>query len=382
MACLVVERHRRSGQDEVPGASAIVDGPSDMVPDLGFALPFVDQAGLGPVEDEARVDGGGLASTRVHIKEDLAPSGAAASLLEILGDVVETQADLDRSAPLLLETIELDRNLERAAAFKALAEIGRHDLSLPASFTDSVLKALQDEYLIIVRAAITAIPRIDVPPGQKPAVAMRLLEFAASYGPKRAYTEDVLTALYAARRLAKGELYQAQTEELMLGVVATFPGGEAVEILNRLNADRDHPAWPVAAVAALQPDPDPNWYGVHDHGREDLLRELAAVPTGHLAPLFDELEKIGLERLPHEESWAWAVSDVFARHGEHARAAAMCDAVFAAMPDTTEHRPRRGLARQMALGHHLDAAVVAGDATTAERLMAEWATFTGEGTSG
>ena len=51
-----------------------------LVPDLGLALPFVDQAGLGTIEDEARVDGRGLAGTRVHVKEDLAPGGATGGL--------------------------------------------------------------------------------------------------------------------------------------------------------------------------------------------------------------------------------------------------------------------------------------------------------------
>jgi len=302
-----------------------------------------------------------------------------ASLLKVLGAVVKEQADLDLTAPILLATIESERNRERAAAYDALAEIGRCEVTLPPSFAESALKALRDEYLIIVLAAIRALPRITVPEEQTVDTVLHLLQFASTYGPGRLHTEYVGIALRTALRLADGQPFQSRVEELVLDVVGSFPSTEAVEILDRLPIDHNHPSWPKVAVSALQPDPDPNWADIRDHRRADLLRDLATIRTDRVAPFFDTLEEIAALRLPYDTSWAWAVSDVLARHGEHRRAAAVCDAVVDAMPDTTEFRPRRSFARQVALGHHLDVAAIAEDSVATQRLLVEWATLVQEG---
>lgn len=318
---------------------------------------------------------------RVFVETLLAGTWAAAeasplgraSLLRVLGAVVKEQADVDLAAPILLATIESERNLERAAAYEALAKIGPDEVTLPPAFSELTLKALRDEYQIIVLAAIRALPRIMVPVEQTANTVILLLQFATAYGPERFYRENVRIALRTALCLADAQQFQARVEELVLDLVGGFPSGEAVEILNRLPIDHNHPSWPKAAVSALQPDPAPNWSCSGNHSRSDLLRDIATIRTDHVAPFFDALEQIAVLRLPHDNSWAWAVSDILARHGEHRRAAAICDAVFDAMPDTTEFQPRRLFARQVALCHHLDVAVIDGDSATMKRLLAEWA---------
>jgi len=53
--------------------------------------------------------------------------------------------------------------------------------------------------------------------------------------------------------------------------------------------------------------------------------------------------------------------------------------VVDAMPDTTEFRPRRSFARQVALGHHLDVAAIADDSGATQRLLVEWAALASDG---
>ncbi len=301
-----------------------------------------------------------------------ASSLGRAALLKVLGSVIQEQADLDSATPMLLEAIDSDRNWERAAGYEALGEIARHDVTLPVGSAESVIKALDDQYLIIYLAAVRVLPRIEVPKDGRVPVILKLVGFAAAYGPDRAHTEDVRTALGTARRLGEGQPFQGRVEEMVLGTIATFPSAEAVQILERLRVDHGHPSWPPTIIAALRPDPDPQWDAIPERGRADLLRELAGIDTHRLVPHFDELEQIGKQRIPYDSSWAWAVSDVLARHGEHGRAAVVCDAVVDAMPDTIEFGPRRTYARQTAIGHHTNVAIERGDTAALVGLLKEW----------
>jgi hypothetical protein len=102
-----------------------------------------------------------------------------------------------------------------------------------------------------------------------------------------------------------------------------------------------------------------------------VLRAVAMVRTEIIASVIGDLELVGREWLQHDRTWAWAVSDVLARHGEHARAASLCDAVVEMLPDTTERRPARHFARLISLGHHVNAAVALDDSDAVERLLTE-----------
>ena len=62
VAAHLVARHRRAGQDELADGLAVIDGVTDVVPDLGLHLPLIDQAGRVTFQQELGIDGERLAS--------------------------------------------------------------------------------------------------------------------------------------------------------------------------------------------------------------------------------------------------------------------------------------------------------------------------------
>ena len=299
------------------------------------------------------------------------------SLLDALGSAARDQELLKRVRPVLIAALDGDRVGERAAALRAIAEIGQHDVPIGDELGQRVVAGLAHEKEIVVLGAVRALSSIEVTVNAKPEVIVFLINFALAYGPGRVRSYDVERAVYLVLRLSKGEPYEDVAVQRMLEVIAALPSAESAELLYRLPV-QSHPAWPAAAVHALHVDPDPNYYGIHDRKREELLRQLAALATEQLSPFFDELGKIAEERVPHDRSWAWAVADVLARHHQHQRAATVCDSVVAALPNTPEQGPARRYARQVSLGHHLDAAASTGDEDAGERALKEWAHLAAE----
>jgi hypothetical protein len=294
-------------------------------------------------------------------------------LLELLGKVIRQQPELDLAAPIVAEALDGSERWERAEAIEAVGEFARHDLVLPAGFTESVIKAIGDEYLIIVLAAVRAVGRIHVEADKRLPLCDILFGVAKAYSNDRIRTDDVRTALWTIHKLAAGQSFEDQAEAAILNVIGSVPSEVAVQLLEHLPVDRNQPAWPSTVVAALKPDPDPQWNGIHQRGRLDLLRQLAETDPPRMVSLLDELEAAGKQRIPSDRHWAWAVADVLARLGAHVRAAAVCDAVVEGMPDTTELGPQRAFARQVGFEHHLNDAVLSADEGAIARCLADWA---------
>lgn len=336
---------------------------------LRRSLEHLAEADVGGYIDHVKSDGWAATLPSDLVRE---------ALLEVMGKVIATQPELDRATPLLLEAISSDGIRERAAAIEALGLIAGRDLNLPDSFEASVVAALSDRYLLTVRAAVQAVARIQVSGASVGLTIDRVLGFAAAYGPERIYTEDVRTALRTARELAHGQPFHEGVETAIMNLIATFPSAEAAEILEFMPLDTAIEAWPATVIAALKPDPDPQWDGIHERAKVSLLRKLGAIEPARLATRLEEIELIGKQRLPYDNHWAWALSDVLARLGAHERAASVCDAVVVGMPDTKEYGPRRSFASIIGIEHRVNAAVANGDQEGTAQALGEWDRLSGE----
>ena len=81
MARDIVGRNRRPGQDELPRLTPRrIDLAPDVVPDLWYDLPLIDQARSIAGEDEARVEESYGARCRVGVQVDLTPCDVARGL--------------------------------------------------------------------------------------------------------------------------------------------------------------------------------------------------------------------------------------------------------------------------------------------------------------
>ena len=67
----VIGRYGRPCENELPGVARVVDRPSDMVPDIRFNLPLVDQTRSVSVQNEGGIDPYGASGSDIDIEEDL-----------------------------------------------------------------------------------------------------------------------------------------------------------------------------------------------------------------------------------------------------------------------------------------------------------------------
>jgi len=291
--------------------------------------------------------------------------------LRVIADVVCDVERFTMVQSMLRETLDRGRPLERGSALSAIGAISRRDMIVPDELSQRVLAAFDDDRLVVILGAIQAAGRISVPKDRKQGLIVLLVGFVSAYGPQRLYAHEVEDAARLALQVARGELYESDAAALLLEAIASLPSGEIAELMSRLDLEH-HPSWPKIAIRGLHLDADPNWRGLRDREREELLRELALVPTERIAPFFEELEHVAQELAPHRRTWVWAIADVLAIHGEHNRAARACDAYVDTLPDTRERAPERSLARQIALAHHANVAVARGDIQTLEHCHREW----------
>ena len=291
--------------------------------------------------------------------------------LDVLQAVVSEPETLQRAIPLLRRALTSGCIRERASALRIIGRTDPLTCSVPQDLAEQVLQAFEEKNLAVFIGAIHAARKVEIPDGEKPRLISLMLTFAKAYGEERLYTHDVERALRLALGLAHGQSYQGNVGQAIVSTIASLPSAEAVTLLRTIDL-KYMPTWPAAAVSALREDSDPLYKGIGDWIREDLVRDLARRPTEEIAPYFDDLVEIALQRFPDKLWWALAVGDLLALHHEHGRAAKLFDMVVDEIPDTREKQPLRSFSRQVALGHHINAAAALGEEETMERAFAEW----------
>lgn len=292
------------------------------------------------------------------------------SLVEGLS-AITTQDALDRAEPTLSKALSADAPLERVSALDALARMQHRDLRFPDSLQRLVVtNLLMHDRLVVVTYAIRALPVVTVTDEERANVVERLLSFGMAYNRDALRSDEVENALAQAGRLADGQEYEARAVEVALQIVDGMFTSDAADALSHLRRLRTGPAWVASVIRALSPDDrGGNWWGVHEGRKDELLRLLAGAPGEWLAPNWDALEAAAQADLDLEGSFTWAIADLFARHGEHERAARLSQAVVDGTPDTHESRHRRGIA--VLINYHHRIAAAADDIDEAERLTEE-----------
>ncbi len=290
------------------------------------------------------------------------------SLVQALGSI-RTQEQLDAAEALLGRVLARGETAERAAALGAIADMHWRDLVVPRPIQQQVVANLFHDKLWVAIHAIRALPIVDVEAADQLKVIHYLLGFAQNYKGEPLRSDDVERALGLALRLAEAQSYESQVAVIALQIVNAMATADAADALTHLRRLRIGPDWVAAVIRALQPDERSEWFGVHEMKKEDLLDALTEAPREWLDPHWNSLEAVAERDLDLVGSWTWAIADLMARHGEHARAAKICQDVVDKTPDTREHSHRRQTAILIADGHRIDAA--ADDPAAARRLLDE-----------
>lgn len=292
-------------------------------------------------------------------------------LLKVLEGIVQDQTTFDLSLPLLIRSLSGSSPAERAAALRVLGEIRTPAVSIPEDVAAQVIEALNDDHVVVLKAAIRASRCIEVPADRRSSVIQRMLLFIEVYAPKGLHTDDVHRAIEFALRMAEEGRTEGTVQGLVLELVAQLPSGEAGDLLKRLKLDH-HPSWCGAAVAALGIDHRPEYVGLGDSTRKSILRSLATRSRTELAPFFSDLVDIALQRSTERPWWSGAIADLLAYHQEHELASVVSSRVVDAFPDTREQGPVRLQALQVAFGHQANAAATKGDFEAQAHIHEQW----------
>jgi len=291
-----------------------------------------------------------------------------ASLIKALGSI-RTKEQLDAAEPLLGRVLSAGETIERAAALQVFKEMHWRALDIPKALQHQMVANLFHEKLLVVVHAIRALPIVDVKPSDRPRIINQLLGFAHTYKGEPLRSDDVVLAIGQALRLAEGHSYVSQVTELALQIVNAMPRTDAAEALSHLRLLRTGPDWVASVIRALQPDQRPEWYGVHEMKREGLLKTLTEAPREWLEAHWGALEAVAKYDVDLLSSWTCAIADLMARHGEHERAARICQDIVDRIPNTREHAHIRRTAILITYGHRVDAAV--NDPAAARQLLEE-----------
>jgi tetratricopeptide (TPR) repeat protein len=363
-------KHRDAGKFEVTESTTPLDFLEAQSHQLrvGAVARNLEEA----LEGRAKANVAAFVAAITPIWEDRAGPSLSdedrASLVKALGSI-RTQEQLDAAEPLVGRVLSSGETAERAAALRALEDMHWRDLTVPRSIQQQVVANLFHEKLWVAIHAIRALKIVDVEPADLLKVINYLLGFAHNYTGEPIRSDDVERALGLALRLAEGQSYESQVAAIALQIVNAMATTDAADALSHLRRLRIGPDWVAAVIRALHPDERSEWFGVHEMKKEDLLEALTEAPREWLKPHWDALEAAAERDLDLIGSWTWAIADLLARHGEHARAAKICQHVVDQTPDTTEHAHRRRTAILITYGHRIDAAVE--DPAAARQLLRE-----------
>jgi len=72
VTCDVISRDRRTGKNELTGFPPVIDEAADMIPEYRFHLPFIDQPGNIPSQNQHGINRHRLTGILIDIEKDLA----------------------------------------------------------------------------------------------------------------------------------------------------------------------------------------------------------------------------------------------------------------------------------------------------------------------
>ncbi|MFN3254287.1 MAG: hypothetical protein ACE37B_01200 [Ilumatobacter sp.] len=293
-----------------------------------------------------------------------------AELVRILGRIAHaSHADRGDCLPLIYGAMLGDDQGVRAAGQDAAEEILRSlpAASVPPVLAEAVAAGLADQYLVVVRAAISAISRVPPDLLDHRSVSMQLLNAAVAYAGDRRHDQMVQDALRAARRLSRDDAeWESIVRRAVLGITRKMPAHSARNVLSRNRWLAGDDEWADAAIDALRPDEDPQYEYLGDDDKEWLLAELGT----------SRLNEAQVEMLAAREVDAASIDLRRATLGadslgELARpdlSAGVIQAFLDTIPETIEKRPMRAAVELELIAYKVEVAASTGDVDARQAL--------------
>lgn len=291
-----------------------------------------------------------------------------AVLLKEASKLIATPEGLRLVLPELYTAMMGTSTLVRASAAETLGRVGRkRSNDLPELVLEAFILLLEDEYVIVHKAAAKALESISLTGALEQRAGRALLTLLHIYGNKGKVESFLLDwmQLYFSRYTAD-DTSRANLARWCLKVLMGISVHMHLRDLTSLSKYlKGQPTFVDLVIRALE-DPE-----VSDHGQEDVIRLLYSIPDDEASKRSADLSKLSVRRA--DRGWyVGAVVEVLTRVGAWDEAVEAIESSWEAVPDTVPMRRMKWSRRLHVVAVQFEAAVAAGDLSRQDALKAEW----------
>lgn len=322
----------------------------------------------------ALIDAEGLARIEAFLsRRGLLVDTFEAAIVREIAPLLATSSGLKAMLPYLYGAMVGASVIGRAAAADALKDIGSQRFAdLPDLVADGLVLMLFDSYVIVHKAAVRALGRLQLPPRFHRVVAAALDNLIVVYR-GRDDPEFLLECIEAKVTTYSGEVPLPKAQgKVLLALIAELEPSVILRSGHRyfLRQLQHLDGWAVLVLG---------WVGQcrEDYELEDVLELVADLPSGACAPLVPEILKT-VAADPTNHQLCSTFIELLARDRAWLGATQVAALHVAAFPDTVRERARKTQAQQIERRVRFEYLISEGQLEEALVLGQAWMKIDGE----
>lgn len=294
--------------------------------------------------------------------------GLSSTITKATPSLIDSPLALNVVLPHLYSSLLGTSVRRRAAAGTALGDLGRaRSTDLPELVLEGFVLLLQDPYVMVHKAAVSALPNINLPEHLERRASGALLQLIPYYSGKRDEHNFLIQCirLYLVR-FASPQQLQSGLGNFLIKFLMTAPANLHTSDFSRMGKALAAASNFADLVIHTLDDPE-----LSEHGEEDASSLVHLIPEAVALERADDLVKMVM-RQPGRMMLVGAVVELLSRVGAWAHAEAAMHASWEAVPDTVPERRFKWYRKLHVIAVQFEAAVAARDTSRQEALQTEW----------
>ncbi|CAN7660329.1 hypothetical protein [Variovorax paradoxus] len=299
---------------------------------------------------------------------DEARTGLSSALITESSRLISTPEGLNLVLPELYTALVGSSTLLRARAAETLGRAGSKRIAdLPELVLEAFVLLLLDRYVIVHKAAATALESVPLPPHLEAfadSALLQLIDVYRSGGGDKDFLAHCIK-LYCRR--------YATVEQLKRGLAVTFirilervPASSNIREINSVAKHlQEQPEFVDLVICAFDDEE------VSEYGEEEIMTLVYRIPDAEVLNRAGDLADLAIRRRSRA-MYVAAIVEVLTRAGAWQQAAAAMEASWSEVPDTVPMRRLKWGRRMHLIAVQFELAVAGGDVPKQVALKGEW----------
>ncbi|MEC4024916.1 hypothetical protein VSO52_19330 [Pseudomonas fulva] len=294
--------------------------------------------------------------------------GLSSTITQATPCLIDSPSTLNIVLPHLYSSLVGASVLRRAAAGQALGELKKTRVSdLPELVLEAFVLLLQDPYVMVHKAAASALSSIDLPDILERRAGEALLNLIFYYSSKKEEHHFLIRCIRLhLDRFSSPQLLQAGLDNRFIKFLMTVPASFYSRDFSRMGKALSSASNFLELVIYTFDDPELNEYC-----EENAITLVHLIPDAKALERADDLVKL-VKRQSGRLILAGAVVELLTRVGAWTQAVAAIQSSWDAIPNTVPKRRFKWYRRLLVVAVQFEAAVAAEDVPTQEALQTEW----------